>query len=155
VGVSGNGTYATSTGFASDIAGTWHWQASYTGDGNNKAAISKCADEPVLVGPASPGLSTAQFLLPNDSATLFGGFNPTGNITFNLFSPSDSTCAGTPAMHQVVTVSGNKTYITTNTTFLASATGEWRWQVTYSGDTSNQGATSACGVENFTITNGS
>jgi len=51
-------------------------------------------------------------------------------------------------------VSGNGTYNTTNTTFLASTVGTWRWQVNYSGDANNNGATSVCGVENFTITNG-
>ncbi|HEX9520169.1 MAG TPA: hypothetical protein VF940_28825 [Streptosporangiaceae bacterium] len=37
--------------------------------------------------------------------------------------------------------------------FVASDEGTWRWQVTYSGDANNVGTTSACGVENFTITN--
>jgi hypothetical protein len=42
---------------------------------------------------------------------------------------------------------------TTNTTFIASTEGTWRWQVTYSGDANNDGSTSACGVERFMITN--
>jgi len=52
-----------------------------------------------------------------------------------------------------VNVNGNGTYSTTNTTCLANDTGTWRWQVDYSGDGNNKPATSACGVENFTITN--
>ncbi len=55
-----------------------------------------------------------------------------------------------------MTVAGNGTYKTTNTganAFVASAEGTWRRQVTYSGDNNNAGTTSACGVENFTITN--
>src|SRR5207248_2462632 len=77
VAVTGNGNYSTSPGFASDVAGTWHWTAGYSGDVNNNPATSNCADEPVTVGPASPSMSTAQNLLPNDSAALSGGFNPT------------------------------------------------------------------------------
>lgn len=50
-------------------------------------------------------------------------------------------------------VNGNGTYSTTNTTFIASTEGTWRWQVVYSGDVANFGTTSACGVERFTIAN--
>lgn len=68
--------------------------------------------------------------------------------------PGRGTCAGTAAFSQVVTVTGNGTYSTTNTTFVASALGTWRWLVVYSGDANNDPTTSACGVESFTITNG-
>jgi hypothetical protein len=99
-------------------------------------------------------MSTAQNVIPNDDATISGGLNPTGSITFSLFSPAAPTCSGTPALTQTVTVSGNGTYSTTNTTFIASTEGTWRWRVAYSGDANNNAATSACGVENFTIDNG-
>jgi hypothetical protein len=106
------------------------------------------------VNPNTPGISTAQNLLPNDDATITGATATAGGtITFSLFSPSDATCAGTPALTQTVSVSGNGTYSTTNTTFIASAEGTWRWQVTYSGDANNTGTSSACGVERFTIAN--
>jgi len=52
-----------------------------------------------------------------------------------------------------VAVSGGGTYNTTNTTVFASTPGTWRWLITYSGDGNNSPTTSACGVENFTITN--
>ncbi len=42
---------------------------------------------------------------------------------------------------------------TTNTTFLATTEGTWRWQVSYAGDANNTGFTSACGVEQFTLNN--
>jgi hypothetical protein len=62
-------------------------------------------------------------------------------------------CSGAPDFTQTVNVNGNGTYFTTNTTFKASSEGTWRWQVTYSGGANNQGSTSACGVERFTIAN--
>jgi hypothetical protein len=100
-------------------------------------------------------MTTAQRLIPNDNATLSGATSTAGGtITFGLFSPSDATCAGSPALTQTVNVSGSGTYSTTNTTFVASAVGTWRWQVVYSGDSNNQPAASACGVEHFDITNG-
>jgi predicted peptidase len=109
----------------------------------------------LVVNPNQTAMSTAQNLIPNDDATLTGATsNAGGTITFNLFSPSDATCAGTPAYTLTVNVSGNGTYSTTNTTFVASALGTWRWQVIYSGDANNVGSTSACGVEQFTIANG-
>jgi hypothetical protein len=90
----------------------------------------------------------------HDSAVLSGATaNAGGKVTFVLYSPSDATCAGTPAYTQSVNVSGSDTYNTTNTTFLASTEGTWRWMVGYSGDGNNVGSTSACGVEQFTIAN--
>jgi hypothetical protein len=35
-----------------------------------------------------------------------------------------------------------------------TAAGIYRWQVVYSGDANHEGATSACGVEQFTVVNG-
>ena len=72
----------------------------------------------------------------------------------SLFGPLDPTCGGTPELTQPVNVSGNGTYSTTNTTFIASTEGTWRWLVAYSGDNNNTEVTSTCGVENFTIDNG-
>jgi hypothetical protein len=149
-----NGVVPDSNPITFNSAGTFYWQAVYSGDAKNSGATSVCTDEILVVNPNPTALSTAQNLLPNDSATLSGATsNAGGTITFNLFSPSDATCAGTPALTQTVNVSGNGTYNTTNTTFLATAEGTWRWQVIYSGDANNVGSTSACGVERFTIAN--
>jgi hypothetical protein len=106
------------------------------------------------VGKNHPTVSTAQNLLPNDLFTLSGAtLNATGTITFNLFAPSDATCAGTPAYTETVIVNGNGTYTTHNITFFASTVGTWRWQSSYSGDANNNPASSDCGVERFTIAN--
>jgi len=136
-------------------AGTFYWAAFYSGDLNNAAAASGCSTELLVVNQATPSITTAQHLIPNDDATISGASsNAGGTITFKLFSPSDATCANTPAFTQTVNVSGNGTYKTTNTAFVASDVGTWRWQVIYSGDSNNVSTNSACGVENFSITNG-
>jgi len=44
---------ATTDGPASAVTGTYHWTATYNGDGNNNVASSTCASEPVAVGKAS------------------------------------------------------------------------------------------------------
>ncbi len=152
-----NGNVPDSNTLTFDHAGTFFWQAVYSGDANNNGATSDCTSEKLVVNPNTPGISTAQHLIPNDDATITGATSDAGgNITFNLYSPGDTTCSGPVAFTQQVTVAGNGTYKTTNTganAFVASDEGTWRWQVTYSGDANNVGTTSACGVENFTITN--
>jgi hypothetical protein len=149
-----NGSIPNSNTFTFSSAGTYYFWAVYSGDDNNNGATSGCDTEIVVVNQNQAALSTAQNLLPNDDATLSGVIsNAGGTITFNLYDPSDATCSGTPAYTETVNVNGSGTYSTTNTTFIASAEGTWRWLVSYSGDVNNAGATSACGVENFTITN--
>ena len=153
VNVSG-GIVPDSNTLAFDTAGTFYWQAVYSGDLNNNGATSTCTDETLVVNKKQPAASTAQSLIPNDSFTLSGGFHPTGSITFNLFGPGDPTCSGTPAFTQTLNnVNGNATYSTTNTTFIATDEGTWRWQSTYSGDGNNFPADSTCGKEQFTIAN--
>jgi len=52
--------------------------------------------------PSSPNLGTTPSAgglvgtVLNDTATLTGGYNPTGSITFNLFGPTTGTCDTTP-----------------------------------------------------------
>jgi hypothetical protein len=149
-----NGVVPDSDPITFNQAGDFYWQAVYSGDANNNGATSTCTSEHLVVNKQQSAISTAQHLIPNDDATLSSVTgNAGGTITFDLFNPSDATCAGTPAFTQTVNVSGNGTYSTTNTSFIASSDGTWRWQVTYSGDANNQGSTSACGVERFTIAN--
>src|SRR5438067_4157181 len=91
--VNGNGLYSTPTGFTPSGpygAGTYQWNATYSGDANNNAASD--IDDPteqVTVNPDSPTLSTipdrtSVTLGPpvtlHDAAFLQGGFNPTGSI---------------------------------------------------------------------------
>jgi hypothetical protein len=107
-----------------------------------------------------PTFST--LIVPNDQATL-GNFvtgapnAAAATITFNLYGPTDPTCAGTPAYTQTITgITAGGTYVTTNTTFAIplTGTGVWRWSVAYSGDQFNAPAESACGTERFTVAYG-
>jgi hypothetical protein len=149
-----NGNVPNSNSLAFNSTGTFYWQAVYSGDGKNNGATSVCTEEILVVNPKSPTNSTAQNLIANDSFALSGGFNPTGTITFNLYGPADAGCNGTPALTQTVNVnSGNGTYTTTNSSFIASSEGTWRWKSTYSGDSNNNPSTSSCGTERFTIAN--
>jgi uncharacterized repeat protein (TIGR01451 family) len=51
VTVSGAATYHTSAGFVSNVTGTWHWVATYSGDANNNSVSSDPLEEPVAIPP--------------------------------------------------------------------------------------------------------
>ena len=105
VTVSGDGSYTTPTGYTlpttGTVTGTYQWDASYSGDKNNSVATDNNDKvKQVVVGKASMAISTtpSQSIVSQgtatcvtDTATLSGGDNPTGTITFTLYSPS-----GTP-----------------------------------------------------------
>ncbi|MEU6430997.1 vWA domain-containing protein [Microbispora sp. NPDC046973] len=85
----------------------------------------------------------------SDTATLSGGYHPTGTVTFQLFGPGDTGCA-TPIATRTGTVSGSGTAASGNVTI--GAAGIYRWTATYSGDDSNNSVTSPCGAEQVTVT---
>lgn len=127
-------------------------------NGRNLAAISHYLACGQPLKKASPRLATtpskggaAGTVILNDTGTLAGGASPAGSITFNLYDPSHTDCSGTPAYTQTVSVSGNGSYSTSNTT-PASTAGTWSWTAIYSGDTNNFGAASMCGHETVTVT---
>jgi hypothetical protein len=157
VPVSGNGTYSTTNITAANMVGTWSWTASYNGDANNNAAIGTCCSEQAVVTMVTPALTTTpspggsvNSIVLNDTANVAGGYQPGGSITFDLYGPTDTNCSGTPAFTQIVPVSGNGTYSTTNTT-AANAAGPWNWTATYTGDANNNGTSSNCGAETVQV----
>jgi hypothetical protein len=159
VAVSGNGAY-NSGDFTPTAAGTYYWTASYSGDANNAAASTACGDpgESSVVGKAPSSISTGQALFPQDSATVAAGAGgtPTGSVTFKLFGPDNSTCdpnGASPVYTQAVSLA-NGSASTSNTTFSVStaSASTYKWLVVYDGDATHDGATSACGTENFTLT---
>jgi len=153
--VNGNGTYSTLTGHIADATGTWRWQAVYSGDKSNKGASSTLDSEPVVVSLADPSITTT----PNptsalvgdtlkDTATLSGGYNPTGAITFTLYDPSNA------AVHaENVSVSGNAKYSTT-LGHIAGVDGTWHWMAEYSGDPNNKAKASVMADEPVVVSKG-
>jgi uncharacterized repeat protein (TIGR01451 family) len=163
VTVSGNGSYATPTGFTlpttGTMAGTYQWDATYSGDGNNNAASDQGgAAEQTVVSQASPTLTatpspstvtlgTSPVTL-TDSATLADGYHPTGAITFTLIAPGGGTVDT-----EMVTVNGDGIYTTPAGFTLpgGTLTGTYQWNATYSGD-SNNNATTDIGASNEQVT---
>src|SRR2546428_279785 len=88
--ISANGDYTTSPGFTTLVAGTYHWTASFTGDGNNKSASSRSADHTselqsrsATVSPILLQTSGTVGHPSNDKATLPGGVHLDGIFFFN------------------------------------------------------------------------
>jgi len=144
VTVTGDDSYATTTGYTAAAAGTYQWTASYSGDTNNNPAASGCGAESVTITPslASPtlttapsttGAGTAGSTTEKDTATLSGGDNPTGTITFNLYGPSSQPdCSTAPVDTETVTVNGNGSYTTLNGAIPAQEGTYW-WTASYGG----------------------
>jgi 6-phosphogluconolactonase (cycloisomerase 2 family) len=90
----------------------------------------------IVVTP-NPSLSTAasaQVAVGGQisaAATLAGGSQPTGTITFHVFGPGDTACQQALAT-STATVSGDGTY--TSPAFAASTPGVYTWTATYGGD---------------------
>ena len=153
--VHGNGLYRSPT-VAPQRAGTYRWVATYTGDRDNERVSTGCGDvrETVVVSPRHLRLTTSASPPANvlrkaaraqdagkviyDAATLSHGFRPTGQITFALYGPNDSTCSRTPIFTTATTVNGNGVYNSQG--FTATASGNYRWVATYSGDDNNRAA---------------
>jgi uncharacterized repeat protein (TIGR01451 family) len=163
VPISGDGTYTTSQGnnpggFLATAVGTYQWVASYSGDANNHPVASAFDDEPQTVTPAAPTITTnagptvvlGRGVPLTDSATLAGGFNPGGSITFTLTGPG-----GGVVYTNVVPVSGDGTYTTSQGNnpggFLATAVGTYQWVASYSGDANNHPVASAFDDEPQTV----
>ncbi len=145
--VSGAGSYTTPTGFSATAAGTYQWDASYTGDPDNNAATDNNAPgEQVTLNAADTSLSTrpnpttvtlgATPKTLSDTAVLSGGASPTGTITFTLHYGAavlDTESVG---------VTGNGSYSTpTGYTLPPTAIGTFGWDSSYTGDANNSAAT--------------
>jgi hypothetical protein len=162
IAVNGNGNYTSAPAFTPTAAGIYRWIASYSGDAANAAVAGVCnaANENVTLTPVTPAIATTASAggpagtVLTDQATLSGGVNPTGSITFRLYGPNDATCTGTPVFtSSAVAVNGNGTY-TSAPGFTATAVGAYRWIASYSGDAANAAVAGACNDanENATIT---
>ena len=148
------GSATSAPPFATTAVGDYHWVAIYDGDANNTTVSSACEAEPVTIGQATPTIATTPSAggplgTPiSDTATVTGGFNPTGTVTFELFPPTDATCTATPVFTSTNPLSGGSA---TSGSFTTAAVGTYHWVATYNGDTDNTTASSDCTDEPVTI----
>ncbi len=145
---------ATSKGYTATTTGTDYWVATYNGDSKNAPVSSDPTSEPVSITPASPTINTTQQPATAtvgasiaDMATVSGGFNPTGTVTFYLYN--NSTATGTPLFTDTESLSGGAA---TSAAYTATATGTDYWVATYNGDSNNSAVTSGAALEPVVLT---
>ncbi|HVC39246.1 MAG TPA: hypothetical protein VNH20_04630 [Candidatus Dormibacteraeota bacterium] len=149
-----------SNSYAFTAAGTWYFQATYSGDNNNVGPVSSsCMSEGMVVNanhpsiatqtvPASPvSLGTSVY----DTAALTGATaNAGGTISYGLYS--DASCANlvvslTPTNNAVV---GG--VVPHSNSYVFNAAGDWYFEATYSGDNNNVGpVSSSCATEEIVV----
>ncbi len=157
VTVATNGTVPNSSTVTFNSAGSYYWQAVYSGDANNNGASSPCTatnNEQLTVTKASPTISTALSAgtiaiggSAHDTSTLSGAVNSTGTATVTYSYYTNNTCTTGPVSVNTVTVATNGTVPNSSTVTFNSA-GSYYWQAVYSGDANNNGASSPCTATN-------
>jgi hypothetical protein len=96
----------------------------------------------ILASPSAGGPAGA---LVRETASLVGGFLPTGTVTFRLFA--DSACTA-----QVFTsTNAVNLAVATSSDFTSTAPGTYRWRTSYSGDVNNEPASTACDPSNSVV----
>jgi hypothetical protein len=147
-------------GYIADLAaGSYSFQATYSGDANYVSVTSAC--EPFNVAKDSPLISSALASEDpavlgetlQDSATLSGtsDLDGTGSITFTLFGPNDATCVGSPVETETVSdITNAGTYYTT-TGYTAITAGTYNWVASFSGDGNDNAVSTPCGDEQTVV----
>jgi hypothetical protein len=150
-----NGVVPDSDSVTFNAAGTFYFRAFYSGDSNNDAASSACADEVVTVGPASPSISTTLSATSgaigdtiHDSSSLTGATSDAGGtVTYTVYTDNACTLGAQSAGTKTVTngVVPDSDGVTFN------SAGTFYWQAVYSGDANNSGASSTCTDETLVV----
>ena len=141
-----NGVVPNSVSQQFSTAGSYNWFAVYSGDSNNNGATSGC--EPLTVNWASPTITPtlsstaiARGQSVSDAAILTGSFNAGGTVTYEYFA--GNTCTGTATVVGSPVVVANSVVPNSASQFFVTL-GLYSWNVVYSGDLNNNGATSQC-----------
>jgi uncharacterized repeat protein (TIGR01451 family) len=144
-------------------AGTFYWQADYSGDAKNTSASSACNLETVTVAANAPSISTtlssgdqtgAEITVlfgssVSDQATLTdASAEAGGTVTYTVYSDASCSTVGADAGTKTVT----NGIIPASDAISFPTAGTYYWQAAYSGDADNAPATSVCTDEVLTVT---
>jgi hypothetical protein len=138
-------------------AGTYYWQAAYSGDTLHQSSTSACGKEITIIeaatllktslsgeGKEGAELKVAESTAVSDVAQLSGTNAPkaTGTVKYALYS--DGECKELVAKAGEVSVTGESVPKSTKETL---SPGIYYWQAVYSGDAANYSSTSLCDSE--------
>jgi hypothetical protein len=138
---------ASVTATANTIVGSYSVTTSAAGASSASFSLTNDA--------ATPSITTTQLQTTAvvgtaiaDTATVTGGYNPTGTVTFNLYNNPNGT--GTPLFTDPnEPLSGGTA---TSKGYTTTATGTDYWVATYNGDNNNNSVTSTANAEPVSIT---
>jgi RHS repeat-associated protein len=132
--------------YTGETPGTDTAQASYAANGGSVTS----APASISWSKAQPSISTKPVASPvtigeaiSDTATVAGGYSPTGTVSFNVYASSDTSCK-TPLNAQplTATLSGGQA---TSPTYTPSAPGAYQFVASYEGDANNEAVAGHCG----------
>jgi hypothetical protein len=138
-------------------AGTYYWQATYSGDPSNAASTTTCGEEISVInsttsltttlsggGHEGTAISVSEGAAVRDRASLTGAHSSeaTGSVNYEVYT--DSECTDLAAEVDNVTVTAGSIPESTEVTL---PPGTYYWRVAYSGDARNHSSVSSCGAE--------
>lgn len=136
-------------------AGSYSYNAAYSGDSHNAATTGSCEPFTVAKASASPGSivhdpalgsawngneTTGATAIDTASVTAVGGFTPTGTTLYSFYT--NGTCNGTASTTHSVTLSGGA--VPNSLTTSALPAGAYSYKAAYSGDADYLAASPAC-----------
>jgi hypothetical protein len=149
-----NGSVPDSAAISFNAAGSYSFQAVYSGDADNNGATSACSTEQLLV-KANPSIGTTLSATSvnvgssvHDSATLSGASaDAGGTVSYTVYA--NTACSSGARDAGTVTVSNG--VVPDSNALAFNSTGTFYWQAVYSGDAKNNGATSTCTDEQLVV----
>jgi hypothetical protein len=152
-----NGVVPDSNSLQFNSAGTFYWQASYSGDLNNAASKSDCTSETLVVNKAKPSIATTLSASSitvgdsvHDSATLSNATsNAGGTVTYTVYD--NNTCTSNTNDRDAGTKTVTNGVVPDSNSLQFNTPGTFYWQASYSGDANNESAKSVCTSETLVV----
>jgi hypothetical protein len=155
----------TSATYVAQQTGIYEWTAEVivNADSSIENGPTACTDEQVTVNKMATQINTTPSdangapvgATITDSATLIGGDNPTGTVTFFVYGPGNIDCVNgedsTWLDRWVEPLSGDSTADVPAPGYTTTTPGTYNWVANYSGDANNMAAHSACGSESVVV----
>ncbi|HEY3837208.1 MAG TPA: sialidase family protein, partial [Bryobacteraceae bacterium] len=118
---------------------------SYNGSSDSKSFnITKAT--PTIA--TSPSAATTLGHSISDMATVSGGFNPSGTVTFDFYGYNDTTCGSSPVFTSTNPLSGGHA---TSSSYTPTLAGPYHITARYNGDSSNNPVSTNCADESVMV----
>ncbi|ROR92352.1 YncE family protein [Nocardioides aurantiacus] len=138
-GGGGGGSSFTTPGLVTDASIV---DGAHTGNGQISITYRVPITTPTLVTKRDVRVEAGRMLV--QVASLEGGHQPTGDIRFRLYGPSDPTCSGTPLSDSTRSLSAQSLGSVFSAYVRATRPGTHRWSTTYAGNEVNRPVSQLC-----------